>query len=341
MSDQQQDVAAGTTKGKELIAPDLAAEQQDDENDWASVGGTDTTSSISSSVLAFRKLHGRTYQNYEGAEYWGPNDERQNQGLDVAHHMMYLAFDNKLHLAPLKDPQNVLDLGTGTGIWAIDFADEYPESYVLGTDLSPIQPTWLPPNCKFEIDNCEQAWIYPDNHFDYVHIRGLVGCIQDWPKLYREALRVLKPGGWLEQQEYALPLLANSGALPPDSVYHDWGAIFVEAGKKSGRSFLVADHWEEWLKEAGFTGEIHRNSVNLPIGSWARDKKWKEVGQLNFIALDQGLEGFASFLCTQVLGWTPEEVASFLEKVRKAMRDRNSHVHFALRTVWTQKPAAA
>lgn len=35
----------------------------------------------------------------------------------------------------------MLDLGTGTGIWAIDFADEYPSANVIGTDLSPIQPT--------------------------------------------------------------------------------------------------------------------------------------------------------------------------------------------------------
>ena len=29
-----------------------------------------------------------------------------------------------------------------------DFADEYPNCEVVGTDLSPIQPTWIPPNLK-------------------------------------------------------------------------------------------------------------------------------------------------------------------------------------------------
>lgn len=33
--------------------------------------------------------------------------------------MTSLAFDNKLFLAPLENPQKVLDLGTGTGIWAM------------------------------------------------------------------------------------------------------------------------------------------------------------------------------------------------------------------------------
>jgi len=36
-----------------------------------------------------------------------------------SHHMMYLALDDQLFLAPLENPQKVLDLATGTGIWAV------------------------------------------------------------------------------------------------------------------------------------------------------------------------------------------------------------------------------
>ena len=56
--------------------------------------------------------------------------------------MCTLILDNKLYLAPIeKNIQKVLDIGTGTGIWAIDFADEHPSATVIGTDISPIQPT--------------------------------------------------------------------------------------------------------------------------------------------------------------------------------------------------------
>jgi methylase of polypeptide subunit release factors len=44
-------------------------------------------------------------------------------------------MEGKLHLAPVKDPQRILDVGTGTGIWAIDTADLYPSAEVIGTDL--------------------------------------------------------------------------------------------------------------------------------------------------------------------------------------------------------------
>jgi hypothetical protein len=66
----------------------------------------------------------------------------------------------KLYLAPVPTPQRVLDVGTGTGIWVIEFgmnpclimskpiltlfrATQNPSADVLGIDLSPIQPELL------------------------------------------------------------------------------------------------------------------------------------------------------------------------------------------------------
>jgi methylase of polypeptide subunit release factors len=61
--------------------------------------------------------------------------------MDLEHHIFGLVV-GQLHLAPLKSPQKILDLGTGTGLWAIDAADKYPSAEVIGTDLSPTQPKW-------------------------------------------------------------------------------------------------------------------------------------------------------------------------------------------------------
>lgn len=64
---------------------------------------------------------------------------------DLQHNLCLLTFDNKLGLSPpnLSDSKvkRVLDVGTGTGIWAIDFGDEHPDATVIGVDLSPIQPS--------------------------------------------------------------------------------------------------------------------------------------------------------------------------------------------------------
>lgn len=43
--------------------------------------------------------------------------------MDLLHHIYNLALGGELHRSPVKEPQRVLDLGTGTGVWAIDFAE--------------------------------------------------------------------------------------------------------------------------------------------------------------------------------------------------------------------------
>jgi cyclopropane fatty-acyl-phospholipid synthase-like methyltransferase len=75
--------------------------------------------------MKHRFENGRRYHSYRQGEneYWGPNDEVQNDQLDIAHHMFLILLGQKLHLAPIRDPQRILDLGCGTGIWCIDMAE--------------------------------------------------------------------------------------------------------------------------------------------------------------------------------------------------------------------------
>ena len=40
---------------------------------------------------------------------------------DLQHAVFVMLLKGKLGLAPLENPQSVLDIGTGTGIWAIEF----------------------------------------------------------------------------------------------------------------------------------------------------------------------------------------------------------------------------
>ena len=63
--------------------------------------------------------------------------------------------------------------------------DLYPSANILGVDLSPIQPEWVPPNVKFMVDDVESPWLRPLNHFDYIHGRHTVMAIRDWPRLMR------------------------------------------------------------------------------------------------------------------------------------------------------------
>ncbi|KAJ0276631.1 hypothetical protein CBS470a_010701 [Colletotrichum nupharicola] len=51
--------------------------------------------------------------------------------MDLQHNLFIRTFDGRLATAPPNDPdakvKNVLDVGTGSGIWAMDFGDQHPE----------------------------------------------------------------------------------------------------------------------------------------------------------------------------------------------------------------------
>jgi len=152
---------------------------------------TSSTTSISSSILRFREENGRTYHAYKEGKYLFPNDDGENDRLDLQHHLFSLTFDGALQLAPIANKKGgihkVLDIGTGTGIWAIDFADEHPESHVLGVDLSPIQPSMIPPNVTFQVDDLEEPWSFGEGKFDFVYSRMMSGAIADWPRLFQQS----------------------------------------------------------------------------------------------------------------------------------------------------------
>lgn len=155
------------------------------ESDRASFAST----SLSSSVRDYLFENGRRYHRFREGRYNFPNDEAEQDREDMKHACVKMLCQNQLYFSPIDELnlQNVLDIGTGTGIWAIEFGDLFPSANVMGIDLSPIQPDWVPANVHFVVDDAESEWIYPPDHFDYIHTRHTVMAIKDWPKLYRTA----------------------------------------------------------------------------------------------------------------------------------------------------------
>jgi hypothetical protein len=74
--------------------------------------------SITSSVYNFTRENGRTYHAYEAGKYMLPNDEPEKERMDIHYHAIRILFGDRAFFAPLeKEPQSIIDQGTGTGIW--------------------------------------------------------------------------------------------------------------------------------------------------------------------------------------------------------------------------------
>lgn len=148
------------------------------------------TESVRSSIYDYRYENGRRYHAYKEGAYFMPNDALEQDRLDMQHRAMFLAAGAKYLYAPVNNPQRILDVGTGTGIWAIEASEVYPDAQFTGIDLSPIQPTFVPPNVKFEVDDIESQWTWPTDHFDVIYSRFMLsGSIQDFRRYFEQAYK--------------------------------------------------------------------------------------------------------------------------------------------------------
>jgi len=193
-------------------------------------------------------------------------------------------------------------MGTGTGIWACEFGDEFPGCEVTGVDVSPMQPVMVPPNVKFEVDNAEDEWTWPDNTFDYIHLRGLLGSIKDWDKFYRQAYRCLKPGGWIEHHDQGVRWFSESGAITEESALGQYPKVFWKAGELMGQTFRIVDDDvpRQSMGKAGFAN-IDSHDFRMYYGLWPTDRRAKAIGNCSKMTFEQDPEGIYHLTFASVL----------------------------------------
>lgn len=240
--------------------------------------------------------------------------------------MFLLTIDGKMNQAPLPDVlHNVLDVGCGTGKWAIGFANSHPEANVQGIDLSPIQPSHFPSNCSFIIDNAEAEWVFTER-FDYIHSRAMIAGFRDWPRFFNQAFKNLQPGGYLEIQDFYFPARTTEDHTPQTSKYLEWTALMMQATRKAGLDFQAPLKFKDQLTEAGFV-DIHFETFAWPIGTWAKGKKQKILGRMALFNGKEAVTAGALALFTRVLDWSREAVDVFLTDVRKELDNQRIHIY--------------
>ncbi|KAF4920664.1 putative urea carboxylase [Colletotrichum viniferum] len=298
-----------------------------------------STASVTSSVLSYREENGRKYHGYKDGKYTAPNDEQEQDRLDLQHNLFLLTFDNALGLAPPNQPnsnvQRVLDVGTGTGIWAIDFGEDHEQAEVLGIDLSHSMPEFVPPNVRFEIDDLDEEWTY-SQPFDYIHTRGMNSCIADWKVFLTKVFDNLTPGGYFELQELEVFPRSDDGTLTPECQLSRCMKYVHEAFEIFGRSFQEIPDLIRVMEDVGFV-DVKMSLFKWPSNTWPKDPKYKELGDWNNENINNGFVAITMAPFTRALGWTKEEVHAFLPGVRKDLNDKSIHAYWPVYVVYGMK----
>jgi SAM-dependent methyltransferase len=289
------------------------------------------STSIASSVFHYTYENGRRYHAYRSGSYPLPNDDAEQDRMELLHHIWKMMLGGELLLKKPNNPQRILDVGTGSGSWAIDIADEHPQAVVIGTDLSPIQPGWVPPNCMFYVDDAESDWTYQP--FDLIHGRSLGGSISDWPRFYHRCFDNLNDGGMLEMQEHDAWISTIDAELPPWTA--DWNVTLNQASAVFGKYLNVANEHVGWMREAGFV-DVQDHILKIPIGSWSKNRK--EIGRIHRAEMLEAVEPYTLALYTKVLGKSLDETKVTVEMVKKEFSEKKNHLYVNYHFITARKP---
>ncbi|KAL1959152.1 hypothetical protein VTO42DRAFT_2657 [Malbranchea cinnamomea] len=300
--------------------------------------GTDFAS-IASTLPDYVYENGRRYHARYSDKCSLPNDEREQERLDLMHHVFRLTLNGDLCYSKLNNPQRILDVGTGTGIWAMEMAEEYPSARVIGTDLSPIQPGWTPDNVEFIIEDALQEWTLPESSFDFIHLRSLAGSVPDWPSLLRKCYKCLAPGGQIEVSEARTHFCCDDGTFPENCMTRYWADEFHRLSQRVGYQFDIFPQIEDWLKDVGFTN-IETVEKVVPVGTWPKDKALKTRGRyLMALFIGSGLEAYSFPVFIRAGGWKPKDVTNLLAKVSEEILSNKMHIYTHCSYAIARKPS--
>ncbi|KAF5661664.1 methyltransferase [Fusarium heterosporum] len=298
-----------------------------------------STRSIWAQDLDYREIHGRRYCR----EYYMPIDDIEQWRMAIQHQVFMHVLDGELTLVPIQNPTHILDVGTGTGEWAIKMAELQPQCEVVGTDIAAIAETKsVPMNVFFEIEDAEDWDRHPDT-YDLIHFRLMEGAFRNWSFVYDNTYLSLKPGGWIEVQDFvnAEGYIQFLSQFPEDSPLHELVRDLEIASEKSGRSRGTYHLEPRLLMEAGFVDvRVTEYSIPITVAEASAGKIW-------LISCLDGLEAHFLRLLTEYMGWEPEKCKQACEAVARELANaakdpvRSKGLQIKMRIIIGRKPVDA
>lgn len=279
-----------------------------------------------------RPVHGRGFSvQLTGYDKHLPGDDLEQLRLDTQHNAVRLNLGGlftcpelvRAALAPRDDRRpTVLDIGTGSGAWAVDMSKEFPHCDVVGMDL--VEPkasqsgNGLPSNCQLDVGDANTyVNLQPEASFDVIHKRSAEPGISDFHGFLYDCARALRPGGVLllatgspqiyDRQRNPFPVV-DEGETGFTHTQRTFGAVYEASLKTGNYNVHHAFLWDDWIRDNPNFEHIEARFDYVPLGEYELDMPAakKEAAHKMRVAFSQILNSFKPML---VLGGMDQDTA--------------------------------
>lgn len=181
----------------------------------------------------------------------------------------------------------------------------------------------MPPNCRFEVDDAEDQWVY-SHKFDYIHGRCLLSCFKNFPAIVDKAFDALQPGGCFELQDIC-PMACFDDSWNGTELKR-WMDLVITGASNMGMDWLKATKYKQYMINAGFQ-DVEEVNLAWATNTWPRGKHHKLLGVWNNQNYMDGIQGFTVRVLNKGLGMTVEEVEALLVGARNCLKDKKIHCY--------------
>ncbi|KAF8205526.1 S-adenosyl-L-methionine-dependent methyltransferase [Mycena galopus ATCC 62051] len=219
--------------------------------------------------------------------YQLPTDKKERERLDLQHQMWSIIFGG-LNPPELHDtinaqmavragpPPTVLDVGCGSGSWAMEMANLHPRTEILGVDLAVDSSLQVeaPPNVYFKQLDITQGCPPTDGGYNIIHARAVTGHLKDPELFVQAAYAELKPRGLMILADAWKPVWADKSAtiplfpgvhdpenVPPSgSWWAGWGDFFYRTNYHTVASLINGQHGLSLVHQERYFVPMHQSN---------------------------------------------------------------------------------
>ncbi|KAG9008864.1 hypothetical protein FRB94_012833 [Tulasnella sp. JGI-2019a] len=302
-----------------------------------------------------RTVRGRGYPS-RSDKYILPCDEEEHQRQDIEHRVLSLVMDS-LYAAPelvrramVPRPNvvsAVLDIGTGSGSWAMDMAREFPHADVVGLDLVPpnVSQEDIPSNCRFEVDDVNLDMSHYAKSFNIVHMRSIAMGVNNFQDLIHRLAQTLRADGAIllvggDYRLYREDLSPSPMVQEGEPGWTASQAIFTaihNMGKKRGGDLDAALSWTKYLNANPMYTNVGMQDIFVPLGPWMSqlDSRCTQISEL---VRQQMIAGFKTYGATTIEGGLKEStIERWLKMSEKEMKEMQPRIFVKWRYVWATR----